>query len=146
MIRAVIDLNVIISAVISPLDIPYRIWTAWLWHGQSTLVISEGMIVELAGKLGTPRIARRYGIGVDDVDATTTLLRTLGSLVVVPTEAITPVTGDPEDDLVLASAHLGGADYLVTGDRGLLDLGHHEGIAILSPREFLGVLPTSQVP
>ena len=141
MIRAVIDLNVIISAIISPLGIPYRIWTAWHSDERFILVISEGMILELAGKLATPRIARRYGIEADDVDATTTLLRTLGALVVVPEESITPVTGDPEDDLVLASARLGGADYLVTGDRGLLDLGQHEGVAILSPREFLGLLP-----
>ena len=141
MIRAVIDLNVIISAIISPLGIPYRIWTAWHSDERFILVISEGMILELAGKLATPRIARRYGIEADDIGATMTLLRTLGSLVVVPEESIAPVTGDPEDDLVLASARLGGADYLVTGDRRLLDLGRYESVAILSPREFLGLLP-----
>jgi predicted nucleic acid-binding protein len=104
------------------------------------------MIVELAGKPATPRIARRYGLGVEDVHSTTTLLRTLGSLVVVPAEAVAPVTGDSEDDLVLASALLGDADYLVTGDRGLLDLGHHERVTILSPRAFLGLLPINEVP
>jgi putative PIN family toxin of toxin-antitoxin system len=139
-IRAVIDLNVIISAVISLLGIPHRIWTAWHTDERFTLVISDGMIQELAGKLATPTIARRYGIGVEDVNATTTLLRTIGSLVVVPAEAVTVVTADPEDDLVLASALLGQADYLVTGDRGLLDLGRHDRVAILSPRDFLGVL------
>jgi excisionase family DNA binding protein len=58
-IRAVIDLNVIISAMISPLGIPYRIWSAWLSAGRFTSLISEGMILELTGKLATPRIARR---------------------------------------------------------------------------------------
>ena len=140
MIRAVIDLNVIISAIISPLGIPYRIWTAWHSDERFSLVISEGMILELAGKLATPRIARRYGISVEDVHATTTLLRTLGTLVVVPAESITPVTGDPEDDLVPASALPGEADYLVTGDRGLLELRRHDRSRILTPREFLGVL------
>jgi predicted nucleic acid-binding protein len=48
--------------------------------------------------------------------------------------------GDPEDDLVLASARLGGADYLVTGDRGLLDLTQHEQFAIVSPRDYLALL------
>jgi putative PIN family toxin of toxin-antitoxin system len=139
-IRAVIDLNVIISAIISPLGIPYRIWTAWHTDERFTLVISEGMILELAGKLATPRIARRYGIDVEDIEATTSLLHTLGTLVAVLAESITPVTGDPEDDLVLASAHLGGADYLVTGDRGLLELRRHDRTQIVSPREFLGVL------
>jgi uncharacterized protein len=140
MIRAVIDLNVIISAIISPLGIPYRIWSSWLSAEQFTLVISEGMILELAGKLATPRIARRYSVSAEDIHFTTTLLRTLGSLVTVPWEAIEPVTGDPEDDLVLASAHLGRAEYLVTGDRRLLDLAQHESVAIVSPRSFLVVL------
>jgi predicted nucleic acid-binding protein len=32
------------------------------------------------------------------------------------------------------------ADYIVSGDRHLLDLGEHEGIRILTPRAFLGLL------
>lgn len=135
-----------ISAIISPLGIPYRIWTAWHSDDRFALVISDGMILELAGKLATPRIARRYAIGTGDIQATTTLLRTLGTLVVVPAEAMVPVTGDPEDDLVLASARLGGADYLVNGDRRLLDLQHHDRVRILRPREFLDVLTTGHLP
>jgi predicted nucleic acid-binding protein len=46
MIRAVVDLNVIISAIISQLGIPYQIWSAWLSGERYTLVISEGMILE----------------------------------------------------------------------------------------------------
>jgi putative PIN family toxin of toxin-antitoxin system len=137
MIRAVIDLNVIISAIISPLGNPHRIWSAWLSAERFTLIISEGMILELSGKLATPRIARRYGISAEDIHFTTTLLRTVGSLVAVPEETVEPVTGDPEDDLVLATAHLGGAAYLVTGDRRLLDIAQHRSVAILSPRDFL---------
>ncbi len=86
MIRAVVDLNVIISATISPLGIPHQIWSAWLSDERFTLVISEGMIVELAGKLATPRIARRYGISAEDIQFVTTLVRTSGSLVNVTDE------------------------------------------------------------
>jgi uncharacterized protein len=53
---------------------------------------------------------------------------------------IVPVTGDPEDDAVLATARLGRADYLVTGDRGLLDLGRHGAARILTLRDFLATL------
>jgi len=62
-------------------------------------------------------------------------------LVAVSDEAIQPVTGDPEDDLVLATARLGQADYLVTRDKGLLNLGHHASVAILSPYDFVPHLP-----
>lgn len=103
-------------------------------------MISEGIILELAGKLATPRIARRYGVRASHVRSTASLLRTVGSLVTVLEDEVAPVTGDPEDDLVLATAHLGGASDLVTGDRALLDLGSHERVSIVSPRAFLGVL------
>lgn len=50
------------------------------------------------------------------------------------------VTGDPEDDYVLATATVARADYLVTGDKGLLALGHHGGSRIVSPQEFSALL------
>jgi predicted nucleic acid-binding protein len=70
MVRAVIDLNVIISAIISQLGIPHQIWSAWLSEQRLELMISEGMILELADKLATPRIARRYGVRVSHVRST----------------------------------------------------------------------------
>jgi putative PIN family toxin of toxin-antitoxin system len=140
MIRAVIDLNVIISALIVPRGMVYHAWAAWL-DGQFILVISEGMILELASKLAEPRIARRYGVTPQEIHYVTSLLRGHGSLVAMPDEAVRPVTGDPEDDLVLATARLGQANYLVTRDQGLLDLGRHDATTILSPYDFLPLLP-----
>ena len=46
------------------------------------------------------------------------------------------VTGDPEDDYVLATAVVGEVDYLVTGDTKLQDLGLYHGVEILSPKKF----------
>lgn len=42
--------------------------------------------------------------------------------------------------MVLATALIAVADYLVTGDRQLQLLGTIDGIVIVSPREFLDVL------
>jgi predicted nucleic acid-binding protein len=114
-------------------------WAAWL-AGQFTLVISEGMILELAGKLAEPRIATRYGVTPQEIHYVSSLLRGHGSLVAVPDEAVRPVTGDPEDDLVLATSRLGRADYLVTRDQGLLDLGEHGDVTIIPPYDFLPLL------
>jgi predicted nucleic acid-binding protein len=44
------------------------------------------------------------------------------------------------DDVVLATAVSAHADYLVTGDTGLLHVGNYEGVQILSPRAFLDLL------
>jgi predicted nucleic acid-binding protein len=59
---------------------------------------------------------------------------------VVPLSERPSVTGDPEDDYVLATARLARADYLVTGDKGLLALVRDEGTAIVSPRQFMELL------
>lgn len=48
-----------------------------------------------------------------------------------------PVCRDPDDDLVLATAIAAEAKIIVTGDKDLLVLTHHQGISILSPRQFL---------
>jgi len=49
----------------------------------------------------------------------------------------TPVCRDPDDDVVLATAVAAQASIIVTGDEDLLVLGEYNGIAILSPRQFL---------
>jgi predicted nucleic acid-binding protein len=47
------------------------------------------------------------------------------------------VSDDPDDNRVLECAVAGRADYIVSGDRHLLNLKQHAGIAILTAREFL---------
>jgi putative PIN family toxin of toxin-antitoxin system len=138
MIRAVIDINVLISAIISHKGLPYQIWTDWR-NELITLIISEGMIIELAGKLILPRFAK-YKLTDEDIASALLLLRTQSSLVVVPTEQIDVVTGDPEDDLVLATVKLSNPDYFVTYDGKLLDLKEYEGAIILMPHKFLSAM------
>lgn len=60
----------------------------------------------------------------------------LASEIVEPTR-IDPVSRDAGDDIVLAVASAGRVDYVVTGDRDLLDLGRYKDSVIVAPREFL---------
>jgi uncharacterized protein len=142
LVRAVLDLNIIISASIVPLGPAFAVWNSWL-AGQFHGCISAGMLFELAGKLARPRIARRYRITPEDVRVTDALLRRKCFLVDVPDSEVRPITGDPEDDLVLATARLGQAAYLVTRDRRLLSLDSYEGTAIVDPSDFLRILGRS---
>lgn len=48
-----------------------------------------------------------------------------------------PVCRDKDDDWVLATAIAGRAEIIVTGDPDLLVLRAHEGIDIVTPRQFL---------
>ncbi len=59
-----------------------------------------------------------------------------------PAESLS-VIADPPDNRVLEAAVAGEADYIVSGDRDLLDLGKYEGIEIVTPAMFLAILATS---
>ena len=48
-----------------------------------------------------------------------------------------PVSRDPNDDWVLATALAGDAAVIVTGDEDLLSLGSFQKIEIITPRQFL---------
>ncbi len=139
-----LDINVLLSALIGSQGPSRRIVLAWQ-ADRFTHVTSDPIIARFEAKLTDPELVRRFpflpAAGRDLVPA----LRTKTTLVPLDAAAIIPVTGDPEDDAVLATARLGGAGYLVTGDGGLLALGAHEGVTIVSPRQFLELLEADQL-
>ena len=55
---------------------------------------------------------------------------------VEPAPLPSAVCRDRDDDVVLATAVAGEADYIVTGDEDLLTLKRYRNIPIVSPREF----------
>jgi putative PIN family toxin of toxin-antitoxin system len=139
MIRAVVDVNVLVSTIIGPLGLSRQVVLAWE-AGAFAAITADGIIREVEEKLRLPRIARRYHIAQGDVRWMFDLLQTHAEMVTVAPEECLAVTGDPEDDYVLATGRLARAEYLVTGDRGLLELGHYAGMAIVTPRTFLEIL------
>lgn len=139
MTPAVLDINVLLSALIGSRGPSRRVIRAWQ-ADRFTHVTSDHIIAGFVAKLTDPDLLRRFpwlpAAGHDLVPA----LRTKTTRVPLDASAITPITGDPDDDAVLATAHLGHAAYLVTGDRGLLALGIHAGVRITTPRDFLMVI------
>ena len=57
--------------------------------------------------------------------------------VVAPSKDIAEIEADPDDDMFLECASAANADYLISGNTPLLDLGSFRGIPVLSPDEFL---------
>jgi uncharacterized protein len=140
MIRAVIDVNVLLSSILGPLGFSRRVILAWA-AGQFRALTSEGIYTTLEEKLALPRIARRYNVNTaEDIRWIQGLLRIEAERIIIPLAERLSVTGDPEDDYVLATARLGQAKYLVTGDRGLLDLRQYQETQILTPRAFFELL------
>ncbi len=133
--RITADVNILISSTVAPLGIPRKIITAWR-KGELDLVISIGIINEVKEKLHYPRIQNRYKLTEEQIQTAIATLKTEAILVPVAMQKVVSATGDPEDDYVLATAALGKADYLITGDLKLQELKKYKGVIILSPREF----------
>lgn len=68
-------------------------------------------------------------------DALRLVSETLSSIV-SPSQGVEGVCRDREDDAILACALSAEADYLVTGDTDLLELGTFKRIKIIPPRDF----------
>ena len=138
MIRAVLDANVLVSGILSPGGTPGAVIAAWRKQ-RFLLITSLAILTEIERVLSAPKIARRHGWSPPRLRAFLAelayfSLQTPGEL------RLTVVRADPDDDRYLVAAVEGNAEYLVSGDQHLLELGEHRGIRILTARAFLEVL------
>ncbi|MBI4491171.1 MAG: putative toxin-antitoxin system toxin component, PIN family [Chloroflexi bacterium] len=147
LMRAVVDTNVWISAVLNPAGPPAAVRAA-LQQRRYVLVTSEPLLAEVAMVLTRPRFARRYGVTPADVSDLVGLLRERADVVTV-TGAV-PLCRDPSDDMLIETALNGRADTLVTRDddlKGAPDVAAilgERGVAVLTVRRFLAALEVEQ--
>lgn len=138
MIRIVLDTNVLVSAVLNPRGKPALLLKLVL-GGVVDLVISPAMIEEIERVFQYPKLLkllRKNGVTPEEVGSlinqlSTTAVITEGKLL------LDVIKDDPSDNLVLACAVEGKADFIVSGDDHLKDLKTFEGIEILAPATFL---------
>ena len=133
MIRACLDVNVLVSGFPASSGVPAELVERWL-RREFELILSEHILAEAVEAWEQPYWAARYT--ADQVRNTLTLLRERAQIV-LPATTVHGVGEDEEDDLVLATAIAGDATFLVTGDRHLQRLGRYQDLVVLSPRQFL---------
>lgn len=80
-------------------------------------------------------LLQKFGMTKGDVTEAVALLHQRVE-VVNPEPLPEPVCRDKDDDQVLATALSGACTCIVTGDKDLLVLDEHKGVAIISPKEF----------
>jgi hypothetical protein len=132
-VRAVLDPNILIAALLSPAGAPAQLVGRWL-AGEFELVVSDALLAELARALAYPRLRRR--VTPDEATELTTLLR--HDAILAP-DAPEPArrSADPGDDYLIALAEAERA-VLVSGDRHLLALA--DDLPIQTARAFLDSL------
>ena len=101
------------------------------------LILSKEILEEFAEVSRDPKI-RRY---VNEEDAAA-YLRSLASLarIVHLKSKFRVVKDDPDDDVILRTAHDGNARYLVTGDKHLAKLKRFRKTRIVTVDEMLQIL------
>lgn len=135
--RVVFDTNILISGT--------------LWSGTPALILqaayanrfetvsSESLLDEFKDVLERPKFASRLALteqtSIQIVEQYATLAH-----VIQPKAVERVISADEDDDQVLACALEGDADYIVSGDPHLLDLGEYKHIPIPSASKFLALL------
>lgn len=139
MLRAVLDANVIISAMIQPKGASGRILTSWLEKTSFELVVSPTILAEVRRSLLYPKVRRYIKTTDEDLDLWVASIE----LIAQPVEGnlrIHAVAADPDDDKYIEAAVEGLAQFIVTGDRHLLSLKSYENIRIVTPRVFVDLI------
>lgn len=139
MIRAVLDANIYVSALIRPQGPPGRILRQLVETQAFQLIGSNAIFDEVRRSLNYPRVRRYLSLQHADIDRWAIAL----ALIAEPTEGrlkLRAVEKDPEDDKYLEAALEGRAGYLVSGDSDLLELHEYKGVSIVTAREFLRIL------
>jgi uncharacterized protein len=132
-LRVVLDVNVLVSALLSRAGAPGRLIALWL-EGAFELVVSEELLTELGRALAYPKL--REHVSREDAADFIALLRLTAS---VHADTARPgrISRDPGDDYLLALAKAS-ASILVTGDRDLLVLAPE--FPIQEPAAFVELL------
>lgn len=134
----VLDTNVIISALLSAEGPPAQIIDLWE-AGVFDVAISTPLLDELKRALDYPQVKKYQKMTPDEIN---TLLRRWStiSIYVEPEVALEVVEDDSDDNRVLECAVAAKANYIISGDKHLLDLGEYRGIEILPPAGFIVLL------
>lgn len=136
MIRAVFDTNIFVSSLLVKSGKPARALQAWR-ERQILLITSPALIAEIVQTLSYPRIRRKYAVSGADITELIDLLRHDALNVPGEADVAGAIPEDPDDEPVLACALDGAAEFIVSGDQHLLDLGVFQGIPIITVSELL---------
>jgi uncharacterized protein len=133
--RLILDTNILVSALLSPLGAPAKLLDAWE-RKTFTLVASDVLIAEFRDVAARPFFRARLRASAAELLAAglrdfSVYIRDLPS---------GPIAPDPKDSYLLAMAEAGRPDFLVTGDKELLSLEHHKSTRIVTPAAMIEAL------
>lgn len=134
--RIVLDGNVLVSSIPTSDAAPARIMDLWA-NRAFEVILSDHIFEGVDRAFRKPYWNRRYS---DELIDSHLNFLWAEAILAIPVDTVRGVAEDLEDDLVLATAVAGRADFLVTGDRRQREVGEYGGVRIVTPREFLDLM------
>lgn len=134
--RVIIDTNLLVSYLLTHRGPIQQILDIHLARQDFTLLICVTQIEELERVLQYDKL-RRF-VNDENRMRFIALIASLGELVDIP-DAIPSILRDPKDDYLIACALAGNADFIVSGDKDLLDA--KLPFKVLTASSFLEHLP-----
>src|SRR5215813_11652331 len=124
-----VDTNVVVSAMIRD-GLPRRIIEEIVGHDDWFWIVTSDIEREYREVLARPK----FKIPPDIQQSFSNLIE----IVTIRVQPLTPppFSRDPKDEIFIGAALATDADYLITGDRDLLDLERLSSTQILNPAEF----------
>ena len=137
--RVILDTNILLSALLSPLGAPAKLLDAWE-RKVFTLVVCDALIAELRNVASRPFFRARLRASTVELLAAGLQSFSLYCKNVPPG----PVAPDPKDSYLLALAEASQAEFLVTGDKELVSVRRHKDTRILAPAAMIALLKEAE--
>jgi len=134
--RVVFDTNIFISMFIwrnKELEFLYNLF----WQNKITVAVNPQIIQEMTRVLDYPKFA--VPLLKADLTAEKIIKAVLNDCLFFSSSTKPPkvIKDDPSDNIILDCALASGADFIVSGDKHLLNLKSFQNIPILAPRQFI---------
>lgn len=133
--KAVIDTNVMVSVAFAKGGLAKKL-RDMIADCAFTLVTSKEILAELYKVLHYPRIIKHFEPSEEDIDEFIGMIIER-ALITKGHYSLHKIKEDPTDDMFLACALEGKADYIVSRDPHLRDLKHFRGIQIVGASTFV---------
>jgi putative PIN family toxin of toxin-antitoxin system len=140
MIKAVLDTNVLVRALINPHSRCGRLLSQFA--EDYVLVLSPAIIREVLDVLYRSSLRAKFP-QISKLDVAHIISLFAQAEVVEPTSLPT-ISRDPDDDKFLACAEIAAADYLVTEGKDLLVLDLYKSTHICQPAEFITLFESDE--
>ena len=145
-VRIILDVNVIVSALISRKSAPYLILEKILEDNSNIrIVMSSEIFAELRSVLSYPSVKKYIRKDKLDIDEFINDIELISELHETSGYSSDIKSRDADDDKYLLLAEASKPDFIVSGDSDLTDLLSAGNVRILTPRDFWNIISYSSL-